>query len=103
MKDGQDRAPGPQRDKSSAPHSAAAEPLRGPGATSLPSARSPGPHAYRGKFIDQVGEHSFRGQKSGVFPQLLEVTQEDELITLAPGPGVLQGLEEHPAPHVAPF
>ena len=69
----------------------------------LPSAHSPGPCAYRGKFISQVGEHSFRWQKSWVFPQLVQITQKDEFITLTPGPGILQGFIYHPPCRVTPF
>lgn len=59
--------------------------------------------AYRGKFIGQVGEHSFRGQKSWVFPQLVKITQKDEFIALTPGPGILQGFIHHSPCCVAPF
>lgn len=76
----------------------------GPGGSpALPSAHAPGPHAYRGKLIGQVREHSFRGQKSWVFPQLVEITQKDEFILLAPSPGIFQGFIDYPACHVASF
>lgn len=72
-------------------------------AKALPRAHTLGPHAYRGKFICEVWEHSLWGQQSRVLTQLIEMTQEDELVTLAPCPWVLQGFVDHPSCRVASF
>ena len=104
MDDGQDWIP-ESWGEVPAPNSVLLPNLRvGPGSSgAVPGAHSPGPHAYRGKFIGQVGEHSFRGQQSWVFPQLVEITQKDEFIALTARPGILQGFIYHPSCRVAPL